>query len=396
MEAQLSRKITNISLLLMVLVVFIHGYNENLQFGKDVQYVPPAWLCFLERFFSDGICRIAVPLFFAISGYLACESIGRTLSISSYSKLLKKRVFSLMIPYLLVSAAGILLVIGLQLFPFSRPFFNNYSLEKSGLHDWGRVWLLDPVPYQLWFIRFLMNYFLFFPVLFFVLRYLREFALLVLFAFWAYTPLYHIFGHFKIAFSGITFLFCLAGNLDFAPYIPTQKNELEGLFFFALGIYASLHSVPLSLKKGGGILLMAGVLWLCWVAYRTGISLDMPPRHNEVHYHLIGFTLMGVILFWYLFDLFSGSYQKIFSQAAPYTFGIFLFHEPLLTILKKGIVKMAGPSDISLLISYLFTPVVSFAFALLFSRFIAVKIPGVYSLFTGNRQPDQPSRTKSD
>ena len=389
MEARLSNKIRNISFLLMVLVAFIHGYNENLRFSDQGTVQPAAWLSFTERFVSDGICRIAVPLFFAVSGFLACESLGKKLRISSFLLLLKKRVNSLLLPYLLVSAAGILLVILLQLFPFSRPFFNNYSLEGSNVKDWLNVWLLSPVAFPLWFIRFLMNYFLIFPLLFVAIRYLRELVVLPLLCLWAFPPFYHLIGHFKIVFSLLTFLFCYLSGTDPAPYLPTQKNELEGLCFFALGMYVSLHQLPLILRLSRKMLLTAFFLWILWVAYRSGISLDVPARHNEVHFHLIGFTLTGTVLLWFMYDAFAGFLEgkRWLRENAPYAIGVFLFHEPLLTMIKKGIIRLAGAGDLSLFLSFLISPVLAFLAALWFSRMLSASFPGGYSLLTGNRRP---------
>jgi peptidoglycan/LPS O-acetylase OafA/YrhL len=387
MDKRLSLKIRNISFLLLIMVAFIHGYNENLRFSDNGSILVPPWLSFLERFISDGVCRVAVPLFFAISGYLACESTGRILGIADYFILLKKRVFSLLIPYLMVSGSGIALVMLLQLFPFSRPFFNNYDIANTSFSDWVRIWLLNPVPFQLWFIRFLMNYFLFFPVLFFAIRYLRELFVLILFLFWSWTTLYYKIGAWKIAFSLCTFLFCFISGTDFQPYIPTQKNELEGLFFFGLGMYASLHRIPLILPTGRGLLQVLLIFWLFWIAYRTRISLEIPPRHNEVHYHLIGFTLIGMVLVWYYYDIISGSIESWnwLSKNAGLAFGVFLFHEPILTILKKGMIRLGGGSDASLLLSFILAPVLAFLFSLFISRIFSDRLPGLYKFFTGNR-----------
>lgn len=389
MNVQLSHKIRNLSFLLMVLVVCIHGYNENLRFVDQTSAGPSYWLRFLQRFSSDGFCRVAVPLFFAISGYLASESMGRTWGLRSYLNLLKKRFFSLLLPYLLVSAAGIALVVLLQIFPFSKPFFNNYRLENSSIQDWLRVWLLDPVPFPLWFIRFLLNYFLFFPVLFLAVRYLREVFLLPAMLAWMWPLLYQKFGVWKIAFSLGTFLFCFLSGTDFGPYLPTQKNELEGLFFFALGIYASVHGVPLIIRKDAKWPLWLLPLWLGWVAYRTFLVLEIPPPQLPVHFHQVAFTLTGSILVWYLYDLFAENLDNSsrIRRYAPYSVGVFLFHEPLLTILKKGMVRLAGPGDASVLISFLLSPALAFAAALFFAVILAKRFPGLYNVFTGNRSP---------
>ena len=389
MEPNLSRKIRNISFLLLILVAFIHGYNENLRLAGWGAHNPSPWLIFIERFVSDGFCRLAVPLFFSISGYLASESIGRKFSIRACFYLLKKRVGSLLIPYLLVSATGIGLVILLQLFPVSQNFFNNYRLATTPLSGWLRIWLLNPVPFQLWFIRFLMNYFLFFPFLFLAVRYLKELFLVILFVFWAWPFLYSQIGFWKIAFSMCTMVFCFISQTDWLPYIPTQKNELEGLFFFTLGIYVSLKRIPLILPVGKLFSCFFILIWLLWVAYRTQLFFEFPSRHNEIHYHLIGFTMAGLVLLWYAYDAFSFQIEswKWLNRFAPYTFGIFLFHEPLLTIFKKGIIYLLGVGDFTLLFSFLISPVLAFLFALWFSVFLAGTAPHIYNLFTGNRNP---------
>jgi peptidoglycan/LPS O-acetylase OafA/YrhL len=392
MDIRLSRKIRNISFLLILMVAFIHGYNENLHFADQGNFAPAYWLSFIERFISDGICRIAVPLFFVISGYLASESIGKSLNFHQYLRLLRKRIYSLLFPYLLVSALGIALVVFLQLFPISRPFFNNYSVSGSGLQKWLNALLLNPVPFQLWFIRFLMGYFIAFPILFYSIRYLREFAVIALFFTWANPYLYHHVGFVKIIFFSISFLFCLLSGTDMTPYIPTQKNELEGLFFFALGIYASLHRIPMLSRIPAYLLWAAVLVWILWIAYRTAISLDIPPRHNEVHYHLIGITITGTVLFWYLYDSVSERLDAWLwlNQNAPYAFGIFLFHEPMLTIMKKGIVRISGGGDFSLLMSFLLSPVIAIILSLYLSKWTSSKLPAFYNLITGNRKPASP------
>ena len=389
MDKRLSIKIRNISFLLLIPVAFIHGYNENLRFSDQGSVSAAVWLSFTERFISDGICRIAVPLFFIISGYLASESIGQSINPAKYGNLLRKRFFSLLLPYLIVSAGGIVLVLLLQSIPYSRPFFNNYAVEGSGFQKWLYVWLLSPVPFQLWFIRFLMGYFIIFPILYYAIRYLRELLIIPLFLFWANPDFYHHIGNVKILFFTITFVFCFLTGTDPAPFISTQKNELEGLFFFALGIYASVHRIPMTGNFNARLMVFVSALWLVWVAFRTGITLEIPARHYHAHFHAIGCTFSGTILAWYLYDVFARQIESWnwLRSNAGFAIGVFLFHEPLLTILKKGIVRLGGGSDMALLASFLLSPVLAFLISLLFSRLISEKYPGLYKIVTGNRNP---------
>ena len=73
MNNELSNKIKNISLILTILVVFLHAYN--LEESNSVINING----FIQNFISYGVCTIAVPLFFMISGYLFFYKINPTL-----------------------------------------------------------------------------------------------------------------------------------------------------------------------------------------------------------------------------------------------------------------------------------------------------------------------------
>jgi hypothetical protein len=147
--------------------------------------------------------------------------------------------------------------------------------------------------------------------------------------------------------------------------------------------------MPMLSRIPAYMLWSAALGWILWIAYRTAISLEIPPRHNEVHYHLIAFTIAGTILFWYLYDSVSGRLDvwSWLNRNSPYAFGIFLFHEPMLTIMKKGIIRLSGGGDLSLLMSFFFSPVMAIILSLYLSRWISEKFPAFYKLITGNRKP---------
>lgn len=388
MEASLSRKISHLSFFLLFLVVYIHGYNENLRFSDQPGFAPSMWLQIFERFISDGICRVAVPLFFAISGFLACESIGKTASFSVFASILKKRFYSLFTPYILWSASGICLVIFLQLFPFSKSFFNNYALNNYRPKDWAHILFLAPVPYQLWFIRFLMDYFIIFPLLYFAIRYLREIIILLLFSLWAFPFLYNLPGNFNKALTGISTLFYFIINQTFPGSVPMTKMELEGLFFFSFGIYVSLHGRNWMVKRLRFLpLLIVFLGWIFWIFYRTNLTIHHPFLHYEIHYHQVAFTFFGVLITWYLFDYFNKLKiaNSFLASYSSFSFSVFLIHEPLLTILKKSLVRLLGPGDFSLLGAFLLAPLAAFFTSLILSIFLAEKLPHIYGFFTGNR-----------
>jgi peptidoglycan/LPS O-acetylase OafA/YrhL len=388
MDQKLSSKLRNISFLLMILVAYIHGYNENLRFDGSGNFQTAWWLSFTERFISDGICRIAVPLFFAISGFLAMETMGE-FSFHKFGMMLRSRFRSLLLPYLLVSLLGIIVVIGLQLVPFAKPYFNNYDIHRLSFRNWIFVWLFSPVPFQLWFIRFLIGYILFFPVIYFLLRHLRPFILLLPLYIWVSPLFIGITSIWSQAFSLGTLVFGLMSGLKMATLLGTSKIQFEGLLFFSIGVCCSLYKFPMVKKPNLSVGLTLLVLWLFWIGFRTKLTVSTSIDHYEVHYHLVAFTLVGSILIWYLYDLIAEKVENLswIRNNARYSIGVFLFHEPILTIFKKLLIKAMGQSDLSLLVTYIIAPAMAVAFSVLLSRKWSMYWPGTYSLFTGNRMP---------
>ena len=70
MNKYLSDKLKAISFILMGMVVFLHSYNIKIKFASGTGIIKQGYNSFTQDFISNGVTRIAVPLFFTISGYL--------------------------------------------------------------------------------------------------------------------------------------------------------------------------------------------------------------------------------------------------------------------------------------------------------------------------------------
>ena len=130
---------------LIVLVVFIHADNRELALQGPHDLLEPqgTFSLWLRLFVSQGVARIAVPLFFAISGYLFFLGFG-----GAWPELKRKwrsRAQSLLIPYISwnLLAMGVLVTVSRGL-PFP---------------DWGRnldlaFGITRPnLIFHLWFVR---------------------------------------------------------------------------------------------------------------------------------------------------------------------------------------------------------------------------------------------------
>lgn len=368
MNPETSLKLRHISLLLMVLICFIHSYNiSQTGWGET----PPFWLRLLETFISDGICRSAVPLFFAISGYLAGQSLPETFSFSYYRSLLKKKFHTLLVPYLLVNGLGIVFVISLQFIPWTAGFIQGYQLERTTPGHWLYIWLLSPVPYPLWFVRFLFLYFLLFPVLYFLTKY------------------------FKLVY--LLFGFYLWYSFQMQSVMRLSKLQAEGLFFFSFGLFLGMEKISPILRIRQIYVWLLTIVWLGWIMFRSQHLIRFPLDHGVNHYHLIGFTFLGTLVCWLLYDQLPKSWQnhKWLQQLSLYAIGIFLFHEPTLTIYKKLIIKILGNTAPVFFLNYFLAPILAFFTAYGFSRLLSAWLPRWYATLTGNRVPALISRVAS-
>jgi peptidoglycan/LPS O-acetylase OafA/YrhL len=363
MSSYLSQKIRNLSFLLMILVAYIHGFNLNLYFKGEGRGEISFWLQFFENFVSDGFCRVAVPMFFAISGYLASLKIEK-FDFGIQAQMLRKRLRSLVLPYLLVSLSGILLVVVLLSIPASKPYFNNFSLSQP-ISSWIKVWIISPVPFQLWFIRFLWIYFLLYPLLYHGVKFGKW--IFILFLIWIWSD---------ISWQNLLFM---------------HKMEIEGMLFFCLGIYFAVHKIPLEFQIKPSYFYILLFLWLGWIAYRTNLLINPAKDHYAVHYNILAITFSGFFLFWFSYDFLPESIRKSkwLRENAPYSIGVFLLHEPGLTILKKIMIKLIGMNDLSLFLSFIFSPAISFLAALYVAKKLNINFPKFYNLLTGNRAPKE-------
>lgn len=152
MGEQLSNLITNLRFPLIFLVVMIHSRSTMIDSG----YVKENFTLFqtVSYFISNIVAGIAVPIFFIISGFLCVSS--DKLTFNDYGKLLKKKIRTLLVPYLIwnliVELFYFLYQAIFQVSSSSRKLVTDYSLSDFVLDFWnGNSGL--PICYQMWFVR---------------------------------------------------------------------------------------------------------------------------------------------------------------------------------------------------------------------------------------------------
>jgi hypothetical protein len=155
--------------------------------------------------------------------------------------------------------------------------------------------------------------------------------------------------------------------------------------FFTVGGYLAFEKSQLlldqSISKYSPYFL---ITWLLTVSVTTylltfngeGFVLDFLNKTGIV---------IGLLAVWSLYDLVEPEQIKKCSAFFAYSFIIFVFHEPLLTILIKGMFFLWGKTDASSLLIYLLAPLLAIAFCM-FLRYLLIKIaPRFYAFATGGR-----------
>ena len=135
---------------LIVGVVFIHSYGRVLAFDPAAIAArhSSAGVEFTRFFISYGIAQTAVPLFFLISGYLFFAG---EWSWKRYTEKLKRRVHTLLVPFLFWNLAAFAFMAIIQSIPQTKGFFaGTYWPEIHSLSPLGCIdvcfGLTVPIP----------------------------------------------------------------------------------------------------------------------------------------------------------------------------------------------------------------------------------------------------------
>lgn len=210
MNQYLSEKIKILSFIAIILVLYIHsGFHEYPHeiAGMTVNI-------YLQEFISGILGRLAVPLFFAFSGYLFFLNTDK--GIYTVFEKMRKRARTLLIPYLIACLFLPVFYLVMEVIPGTSGFINSETPFSDNLKlplgNMLTYLYIDsgsgaPCAFHLWF--------------------LRDLIILV-----AVSPLLYL-----IRYSGINrFVVCIILlGLTFLeiPYLPTF-----GLFWFMFGAYS--------------------------------------------------------------------------------------------------------------------------------------------------------------
>lgn len=305
-----SRRISVLRFPLIVAVVFIHAYVLGATPAATGQSDTISWVAhYVRNLVSQGITRTAVPIFFLISGYLFYRNFS--LSLSTYVAKIRSRTETLLIPFLFWNLLIFLLFAIAQSNPRTSGFFSGTVIRIPQL-TWSESLAVllgigrDPIAYQFWFIRNLMVAVVLSPILFLLLTRVPKTAVLLAFIIW----------------------------LGFNEY-----PSAEGLFFFVVGSAAAIRSIDIFALDPYGKYVACSYVVLALIDAAVWDS-------GAPYLHMLAIAF-GVLTVLYLskFVAEREALARPLTHLAGASFFVFAAHEPLLTICRKIIDKVAPATD---------------------------------------------------
>ncbi|MFY7900991.1 MAG: acyltransferase family protein, partial [Chitinophagaceae bacterium] len=301
MNRLLSQKFRFLTFICIALLPYIHGYNLNETYLSPFSTVnePLTITTFFEYFIANGILRFRIPVLFIISGYLYAQFDNQP-----YLHQIKKRFITLIIPFLLWSAIGLLITYLFQQFSFTAKAVLNAELDQFGnnapystfsMSDLLERWLLAPPAFQLWFIQSLFFYNLLYPIFKWFIKKIPVIWLIFTCLLW-----FSLFG--TIFIGGM------------------------GLFYFSLGIWLQQKNFSLNEKPKWFNLGLAWIFFIGVCVIKTFMAFELAPEPLSttitilVLYNLS--VVVGILCVWYSVNSLSikSLEHPFFKEISKYSF----------------------------------------------------------------------------
>ena len=197
---------------MIVLVTFAHSYGR-VEDGFSMLTSDWSTYEFLKLLVSQTLVKVAMPVFFIMSGFLFFANVDKW-DVATYKKKILRRVKTLLIPYLIWN-----LLMAVKLKTFSMSMLWAYWNPAGIQVDWfGHEQLMTaPANMPLWFLRDLMVVSLLTPIIYILVRRLGYWLMALL------TVLY------------------LSGVCAFIPGLSAYA-----VYFFTLGAFLSIRKMDLT------------------------------------------------------------------------------------------------------------------------------------------------------
>lgn len=396
MNEYLSKKFRFISFISIIGVVLIHSYNYRFFIPKkiiiklltSVTVIPAKYGLehtsiiaskiglFFQFSISNGFARFAVPMFFLTSGYFFFRKFSKSYKLNNYITQIKKRIKSLVIPYILwtIIAGIIVYVFSLTLLPSIGDVF-IYFYNHIG------KWIISSPAYQLWFIGDLMKLTIISPIIYFLVKKFKKKFLFIIFIVWLLnitltgpTILKFVFNHLNIEVSSIIY--------------SLLRLSIDGIFFFSLGTYLAIfNKEDLMLRKNKKVMWITLSLWVILTVIYSILAISQTANALVLLFLYKTIQILGILSIWTFYDYFITNWDKnkFIKLAVASTFLIYVSHVPLLGILKRLYFKILGHGSLTHLTAYIILPILMILMGMVLHIVLKKYSKTTYNILTGNR-----------
>lgn len=363
LSPSLSRKIRFFSFLSMVLLVYVHAYDLNQRYLQPYTLVeePLSFTTFTQYLLANGLFRFRLPVLFIISAYLLALR-----PPAPHGPLVQRRVRTLLVPFVLWSGIALLSTWALEQWSVTAPGIAAAQLTwygdgLIGRATWGQrlsIWLLEPVAFQLWFLRSLFVYIAAFPLL---RRAVVARPRLTL---------------------GIATLFWLA---DFG--IPLLFGG-EGLLAFLLGIWLAERRTDVEQRPSWLRLGPLTVFWLAAAACKTWLAFQGVSEFVTTMVLLHKFVVAsGMLVMWYGIDgvVTRAMENRAFAWVSGFSFIIYAAHVPVINYALFWVFPLVDHLPGYRMGVFVLLPLVVIAGSVLVGATLRRLTPRAYGWLTGGR-----------
>lgn len=334
-----SSKITILNLVLIIMMLYRHAYYFEAENGNGIALG-------VQRFIDYGLCNLTNSLFFVLSGFLFFKNIS---SPTQCLPKIKKRIRSLLVPYVIWNCSFVVFYLMLSTLPGLGAYTSIDVLAKfTSLKDGLYYLFVTPASTPLWFLRDLMVYVAFSPLIYMCIEKLRwGFALLLFLV----SPLFPVSGILEFVLGG-TIAIC--SNLEILDKRLNNKIVATCIVIYLVNAVASIYYEYQRPIYIGNIITLTSIIAI-WEGYN--------------------YLAKGRIL----------TESKFWKPIVGYSFFIYLSHIPALNIIKKIPIVIFGTSEINIIVWYLLSPLVFVAIAIPVAKSMQRFVPSLYSLLVGGR-----------
>lgn len=349
------RRLAGTGFLMIVLVLYIHAMGPLDKSSKmDVALS-------IQTFVGNGIARVAVPFYFLVSGLLFFNSVPTCNPAAAIAAKIRRRLGSLLVPYLAWSALGMLLFLTLAKLPGLEAHFRHPDNRIAGMTPFALLarWVIHPVPGQLWFLRDLLLMTVASPAIASILKPSRSILRIIV-----------------LITLGVWWL-----QVGCGP--PRERGLIssDAMFFFTLGAVVSKVGLDrLKALRCGRIAALLTVSWLSLICVESAFALGY--GWSSVR-HLI--VLVGISATWCLALRSDRLWNNVkYQSLTSMTFFVFVAHQPAMALSKK-VVFARTEGELAFTTAYLLLPLILLAILIVAGTTIRQCLPACFRLLNGGR-----------